>query len=42
MTFSEAVEPRFATVSVTDPQANQETTGRPARAETDPTPSSPR
>ena len=36
MTFSEAVEPRFATVSVTDPQANQETDGRPARAETDP------
>ena len=30
MTFSEAVEPRFATVSVTDPQANQETDGRPA------------
>jgi copper transport protein len=36
MTFSEAVEPRFATVSVTDPQANQETAGRPVRAETDP------
>jgi copper transport protein len=36
MTFSEAVEPRFATVSVTDPQANQETDGRPQRSETDP------
>jgi len=36
LTYSEAVEPRFATVSVTDPQANQETTGRPARSETDP------
>jgi len=36
MTFSEAVEPRFATVSVTDPNANQETAGRPARSETDP------
>jgi copper transport protein len=36
MTFSEAVEPRFATVSVTDPQANQETGGRPARSEANP------
>jgi copper transport protein len=36
MTFSEAVEPRFATVSVTDPDANQETSGRPARSETNP------
>jgi copper transport protein len=36
LTFSEAVEPRFATVSVTDPQANQETDGRPARSDTDP------
>ncbi len=36
MTFSEAVEPKFATVSVTDAQANQETDGRPQRSETDP------
>jgi copper transport protein len=36
MTFSEAVEPRFATVSVTDPDANQETSGRPARSESNP------
>ena len=36
MTFSEAVEPRFATVSVTDPQANQVTSGHPARSEADP------
>jgi copper transport protein len=36
MTFSEAVEPRFATVSVTDPQANQQTSGAPRRSATDP------
>jgi copper transport protein len=36
MTFSEAVEPRFATVSVTDPQANQQTSGRPSRSLADP------
>jgi copper transport protein len=36
MTFSEAVEPRFATVSVTDPEANQEASGHPARSTTDP------
>ena len=36
LTYSEAVEPRFATVSVTDPQASQETDGRPVRAEADP------
>jgi copper transport protein len=30
------VEPRFATVSVTDPQATSETSGRPFRSPTDP------
>jgi len=36
MTFSEAVEPRFATVSVTDPQATQETSGPSHRDAADP------
>jgi copper transport protein len=36
LTFSEAVEPRFAVVSVTDAAARQETTGPPQRSATDP------
>jgi copper transport protein len=36
MTFSEAVEPRFATVSVTNPNATQEATAPPHRSPTDP------
>ena len=36
LTYSEAVEPRFATVSVTDANATQETTGSPRRSPTDP------
>ena len=34
LTFSEAVEPRFAVVSVTDAAAHQETTGPPTRSPT--------
>ncbi len=36
LTYSEAVEPRFAIVSVTDPAAHQETTGPPRRSPNDP------
>src|SRR4051794_39966650 len=36
LTYSEAVEPRFAIVSVTDVLGNQETTGPPVRAADDP------
>jgi copper transport protein len=36
MTFSEAVEPRFATVSVTDPNATRETAGPPQRSSANP------
>jgi copper transport protein len=36
LTYSEPVEPRFATISVTDPDANQETTARPSRSPTNP------
>ena len=36
LTYSEAVEPRFAVVSVTDPNATQQTDGSPARSPTDP------
>jgi len=36
LTYSEAVEPRFAIVSVTDVKANQETAGPPRRSATDP------
>jgi copper transport protein len=36
MTFSEAVEPRFAIVSVTDADANRVTAGPPRRSPTDP------
>jgi copper transport protein len=36
LTYSEAVEPRFAIVSVTDAQAHQVTDGPPARSPTDP------
>ena len=36
MTFSEAVEPRFAIVSVTDAAAHQETDGPPRRSPADP------
>ena len=36
MTFSEAVEPVFATVSVTNPAAEQQTAGPPHRSPTDP------
>lgn len=36
LTFDEAVEPRFAVVSVTDAFAHQETTGSPQRSTTDP------
>jgi copper transport protein len=37
LTFSEAVEPRFAVVSVTDAQGTQEATAPPTRSELDPT-----
>jgi copper transport protein len=36
LTYSEAVEPRFAIVSVTDVDANRETAGPPRRSATDP------
>jgi copper transport protein len=36
LTFSEAVEPRFMLVSVTDANANQETAGRPQRSPANP------
>ncbi len=36
LTYSEAVEPRFAIVSVTDAQAHRETAGSPRRSPTDP------
>ena len=36
LTFSEAVEPRFAIVSVTDAAANRETAGAPRRSSADP------
>ena len=36
LTFDEAVEPRFAIVSVTDADANQEATGPPQRSASDP------
>ena len=36
LTFSEAVEPRFAIVSVTDAAAHQETAGAPRRSPADP------
>jgi copper transport protein len=36
LTFDEAVEPRFATISVTDAQAHQQTTGPPTRSPTNP------
>jgi len=36
MTFSEAVEPQFATVSVTDPAAEPQTSGKSHRSPTDP------
>jgi copper transport protein len=36
LTYSEAVEPRFAIVSVTDAAAHQETAGPPRRSPTDP------
>ena len=36
LTYSEAVEPRFAIVSVTDANAKQETTGPPRRSPTMP------
>jgi copper transport protein len=36
LTYSEPVEPRFATVSVTDPDANQKSDGRPRRSPTNP------
>jgi copper transport protein len=36
LTYSEAVEPRFAIVSVTDAAGTQQTAGRPARSPTDP------
>jgi len=36
LTYSEAVEPRFAIVSVTDASANRETTGPPRRSPSDP------
>ena len=35
LTYSEAVEPRFAIVSVTNAAGAQETTGRPARSPAD-------
>jgi copper transport protein len=36
LTFTEAVEPRFAVISVTDAAANQETTDSPSRSAADP------
>src|SRR5262245_1783245 len=36
LTFDEAVEPRFAIISVTDKDGHQVTDGRPARSPTDP------
>jgi copper transport protein len=36
LTFSEAVEPKFAIVSVTDAAANQQTAGSPTRSPTNP------
>ncbi len=36
LTYSEAIEPRFATISVTDPEANQETAANPSRSPTNP------
>jgi copper transport protein len=36
MTYSEAVEPQFATVSVTDPAAHQEATAKPHRSPSNP------
>jgi copper transport protein len=36
LTYSEAVEPRFAVVSVTDAQAHQETSGTPRRSPANP------
>jgi copper transport protein len=36
LTFSEAVEPRFAVISVTDAGGTQETTDSPSRSEVDP------
>jgi copper transport protein len=36
LTYSEPVEPRFATVSVTDADANQQASARPSRSPTDP------
>ena len=36
LTFDEAVEPRFATISVTDAEAHQQTTGPPTRSPTNP------
>ena len=36
LTFDEAVEPRFATISVTDAEAHQQATGPPARSPTNP------
>ncbi|HEY2328160.1 MAG TPA: copper resistance protein CopC, partial [Gaiellaceae bacterium] len=36
LTFDEAVEPRFAVISVTDAAAHQETTGRPTRSPSNP------
>ena len=36
LTFDEAVEPRFATISVTDAQAHQQATGPPTRSPSNP------
>ena len=36
LTYNEAVEPRFAIVSVTDAAGHQQTTGPPVRSPTDP------
>src|SRR5262249_13699951 len=36
LTYDEAVEPRFAIISVTDAQAHQVTSGSPQRSPTDP------
>ena len=36
LTFDEAVEPRFATISVTDAEAHQQATGPPARSPANP------
>ncbi|HEY7399184.1 MAG TPA: copper resistance protein CopC [Gaiellaceae bacterium] len=36
LTFDEAVEPRFATISVTDAEAHQQATGPPTRSPTNP------